>query len=118
MSSSVPLPRTLSPPKPGGRRLKARGLLDSTLVVWGGEFGRTPKVSLLPEHYKLPGRDHWGAVQTVFFAGGGVRGVDGSPSSQLKTESTSAPPKQKSGVALLGRLPGGGPPRNGLSPSI
>ena len=28
----------------------------------------------LPQHYKLPGRDHWGAVQTVFFAGGGVRG--------------------------------------------
>ena len=39
-----------------------------------GEFGRTPKITLLPEHYKLPGRDHWGAVQTVFFAGGGVRG--------------------------------------------
>ena len=28
----------------------------------------------LPQYYKLPGRDHWGAVQTVFFAGGGVRG--------------------------------------------
>src|SRR5262245_21176564 len=39
-----------------------------------GEFGRTPKISTLPQHYKLPGRDHWGAVQTVFFAGGGVRG--------------------------------------------
>jgi hypothetical protein len=50
------------------------GLLDSTLVVMAGEFGRTPRVSGLPAHYKLPGRDHWGAVQTVFFAGGGVRG--------------------------------------------
>jgi uncharacterized protein (DUF1501 family) len=39
-----------------------------------GEFGRTPKITHLPQHYKLPGRDHWGAVQTVFFAGGGVRG--------------------------------------------
>ena len=39
-----------------------------------GEFGRTPKISHLPQHYKLPGRDHWGAVQTVFFAGGGVQG--------------------------------------------
>ncbi|MHB8736666.1 MAG: DUF1501 domain-containing protein, partial [Terriglobales bacterium] len=39
-----------------------------------GEFGRTPKISRLPQFYKLPGRDHWGAVQTVFFAGGGVRG--------------------------------------------
>ena len=39
-----------------------------------GEFGRTPKISLLPKHYKLPGRDHWGAAQTVWFAGGGIRG--------------------------------------------
>jgi hypothetical protein len=53
--------------------LQQRGLLDSTLVVMAGEFGRTPRVfSLGPG--KLPGRDHWGAVQTVFFAGGGVRG--------------------------------------------
>jgi hypothetical protein len=50
------------------------GLLDSTLVVMAGEFGRTPKISTLPQYYKLPGRDHWGAVQTVFFAGGGVVG--------------------------------------------
>lgn len=49
------------------------GLLDRTLVVMAGEFGRTPKISTLPGA-KLPGRDHWGAVQTVFFAGGGVRG--------------------------------------------
>lgn len=54
--------------------LEAQGLLDSTLIVMAGEFGRTPKISLLPEHYDAPGRDHWGAVQTVFFAGGGVRG--------------------------------------------
>ena len=39
-----------------------------------GEFGRTPRITHLPQHYKLPGRDHWGAVQTVFFAGGGVQG--------------------------------------------
>ena len=54
--------------------LKSRGLLDDTLIVMAGEFGRTPKISLLPKHYKKPGRDHWGAVQTVFFAGGGVNG--------------------------------------------
>jgi hypothetical protein len=54
--------------------LDARGLLESTLIVMAGEFGRTPRISRLPEHYALPGRDHWGAVQTVFFAGGGVRG--------------------------------------------
>lgn len=54
--------------------LHERGLLDDTLIVMAGEFGRTPKVSHLKEHYALPGRDHWGALQTVFFAGGGVQG--------------------------------------------
>jgi hypothetical protein len=54
--------------------LHESGLLESTLIVMAGEFGRTPKISTLPQYYKLPGRDHWGAVQTVFFAGGGVRG--------------------------------------------
>src|SRR5262249_31511172 len=54
--------------------LHVTGLLESTLIVMAGEFGRTPKISTLPQFYKLPGRDHWGAVQTVFFAGGGVRG--------------------------------------------
>jgi hypothetical protein len=53
--------------------LEASGLLEETLVVMAGEFGRTPKISTLPGA-KLPGRDHWGAVQSVFFAGGGVRG--------------------------------------------
>ncbi len=54
--------------------LHERGLLDSTLIVMAGEFGRTPRVFGLSQFYKLPGRDHWGAVQSVFFAGGGVRG--------------------------------------------
>ncbi len=54
--------------------LQSSGLLDNTLVVMAGEFGRTPKLSLLNESYPQPGRDHWGAVQSVFFAGGGVPG--------------------------------------------
>lgn len=53
--------------------LNDRGLLDTTLIVMAGEFGRTPRVFCLPGA-SLPGRDHWGPVQTVFFAGGGVRG--------------------------------------------
>jgi uncharacterized protein (DUF1501 family) len=53
--------------------LNESGLLESTLVVMAGEFGRTPRISTLPG-VRLPGRDHWGAVQTVFFAGGGVHG--------------------------------------------
>ncbi len=54
--------------------LNESGLLDSTLIVMAGEFGRTPKLSTLSQFYKGPGRDHWGAVQTVLFAGGGVQG--------------------------------------------
>lgn len=54
--------------------LHESGQLDSTLIVMAGEFGRTPKISLLPQHYKLPGRDHWGAVQSLFLAGGGIQG--------------------------------------------
>jgi uncharacterized protein (DUF1501 family) len=55
--------------------LADRGLLEDTLIVMAGEFGRTPKVfTFAGAETKLPGRDHWGAVQSVFFAGGGVRG--------------------------------------------
>ena len=54
--------------------LVSSGLLDSTLIVMGSEFGRTPKLSTLIESFPLPGRDHWGAVQSVFLAGGGVAG--------------------------------------------
>ena len=54
--------------------LAASGELDETLIVMASEFGRTPKITLLDKHYKLPGRDHWGAAQTVWFAGGGVVG--------------------------------------------
>jgi hypothetical protein len=54
--------------------LDERGLLDSTLIVMAGEFGRTPRISTLQQFYATAGRDHWGAVQTVFLAGGAVRG--------------------------------------------
>jgi hypothetical protein len=53
--------------------LDASGLLSDTLVVMGSEFGRTPKISTLPGA-KFPGRDHWGAAQTVLLAGAGVSG--------------------------------------------
>lgn len=54
--------------------LQASGLFDRTLVVMASEFGRTPKLSTLDDSYHAAGRDHWGAVQSVFFAGGGIRG--------------------------------------------
>jgi hypothetical protein len=53
--------------------LEAEGRLDDTLVAVVGEFGRTPRVSTLPGSTQ-PGRDHWAAVYSGLFAGGGVRG--------------------------------------------
>ncbi len=53
--------------------LNESGLLDDTLVVMASEFGRTPRIFKIP-NVPLPGRDHWGAAQTVFFAGGGTGG--------------------------------------------
>ena len=51
--------------------LKRRGLLDETLVIWGGEFGRTPTAEGKGEN---AGRDHSPAGYTVWLAGGGVKG--------------------------------------------
>jgi hypothetical protein len=48
--------------------LEERGLLESTLVVWMGEFGRTPKINV------DAGRDHWPGCYSVLLAGGGIRG--------------------------------------------
>ena len=48
--------------------LEQRGLLDETLVVWMGEFGRTPKIN------KNKSRDHWPQCYTALLAGGGVKG--------------------------------------------
>ncbi|MBI1840741.1 MAG: DUF1501 domain-containing protein [Verrucomicrobia bacterium] len=57
--------------------LKQRGMLDETLVIWGGEFGRTPTVEL-PQpganSGKINGRDHNHHGFTMWMAGGGVRG--------------------------------------------
>ncbi|MBL8852317.1 MAG: DUF1501 domain-containing protein [Planctomycetaceae bacterium] len=53
--------------------LTERGLLDETLVIVMGEFGRTPKVSTLPGQ-TVPGRDHWPYAYSALFAGAGVRG--------------------------------------------
>ena len=57
--------------------LKRLGLFDETLIIWGGEFGRTPVVELPTagaNQGKINGRDHnhWGF--TVWLAGGGIRG--------------------------------------------
>jgi hypothetical protein len=52
--------------------LSERGMLDSTIVWWGGEFGRTPKIQ-----WEAPyngGRGHWGSAYSAVVAGGGFRG--------------------------------------------
>lgn len=54
--------------------LKQRGMLDETLVLWGGEFGRTPTVELGGDGNPKLGRDHNHYGFTVWMAGGGVKG--------------------------------------------
>ena len=48
--------------------LEQRGLLESTVVVWMGEFGRTPKIN------QLRGRDHYPAAWSAVLVGGGIKG--------------------------------------------
>jgi hypothetical protein len=55
--------------------LKQRGLLDDTIVVWGGEFGRTPMVEIRnPRDAESGGRDHHPMAYSMFMAGGGFKG--------------------------------------------
>jgi hypothetical protein len=51
--------------------LKTRGLLERTLVIWMGEFGRTPKIN---SRGAKPGRDHYPRAWTTLLAGGGIKG--------------------------------------------
>src|SRR5205809_6530622 len=57
------------------RDLKQRGLLDDTLVIWGGEFGRTPMMQIDSGSGTAtkPGRDHHKEAFTMWLAGGGVK---------------------------------------------
>ena len=51
--------------------LKSRGMLDSTLIIWMGEFGRTPKIN---QRGAKPGRDHYPKAWSSLMIGGGIRG--------------------------------------------
>ena len=53
--------------------LKRRGLLDDTLVIWGGEFGRTPMVESNAALGRSLGRDHHPQAFTMWMAGGGIK---------------------------------------------
>jgi uncharacterized protein (DUF1501 family) len=54
--------------------LKQRGLLEDTLVIWGGEFGRTPMVESNVALGRSLGRDHHPQAYTMWLAGGGIKG--------------------------------------------
>jgi uncharacterized protein (DUF1501 family) len=56
------------------RDLKQRGLLDDTLIIWGGEFGRTPFREGRTAGGNILGRDHYPDCYSMFLAGGGVKG--------------------------------------------
>ena len=83
--------------------LSERGMLDDVMVVMAGEFGRTPKIFTFPGAKSgKPGRDHWGAVQSVFFAGGGVHGgnIIGS-SDRIGAYPDSAPQRPENMAATI-----------------
>jgi len=80
--------------------LSERGLLDSTIVWWGGEFGRTPKVQ-----WEAPwngGRNHWGKVFSAMLAGGGFKGGQVVGSSDARGEEVKERPVYP--VDLLGSI--------------
>lgn len=53
--------------------LSARGLLETTMVVWCGDFGRTPRIDRVPSIGGGPGRDHWDRAGTICIGGGGIK---------------------------------------------
>jgi hypothetical protein len=86
------LKRDLLPVLDGGlstlfRDLADRGMLDRTLVVITGEFGRTPRIN------KNAGRDHWGPGFTVGIAGGGIHGGRVVGKSDARAEKPAADPR-------------------------
>ena len=77
------------PAPPWSQDLKQRGLLDETLVIWGGEFGRTPMVESNPALGRSLGRDHHPQAFTMWLAGGGIKPgiVHGAPTNSASTSS-------------------------------
>jgi Protein of unknown function (DUF1501) len=81
--------------------LHDKGLLDTTLIVWAGEFGRTPHINA------SNGRDHWATSWSTVLAGGGIRGgrVVGRTSAN-GTEVTERPVDPQDFLATIGRALG------------
>jgi hypothetical protein len=82
--------------------LSVRGMLDRTMVIVMGEFGRTPRMNTggVPGADPVPGRDHWGEVMSVLVAGGGVRGGQIIGSSNARGEVPKDRPLQPQDLAV------------------
>jgi hypothetical protein len=81
--------------------LAARGLLEDTLVVWMGEFGRTPRIN------QDAGRDHWGRSWSIAMAGGGIKGGQAVGSTDADgVEITDKPLKVMDIVATMSKAMG------------
>ncbi len=80
--------------------LHDRGMLETTLVVVSGDFNRTPQIN------KDAGRDHWGPVQTIFLAGGGIPGgvVVGASDNQCAYPAERAVSPADIGATILHRF--------------
>lgn len=52
-----PIPPRIARSPHSSTTLQQTGMFDRTMIVMAGEFGRTPRISALPQHYRLPGRD-------------------------------------------------------------
>jgi hypothetical protein len=91
--------------------LRQRGLLDSTLVVWMGEFGRTPTIN------GQSGRDHWANAWTTVLGGGGIRGgqVHGRTSPDGTTVEAERPTAVPDLIATIALALGLNPTRENIS---
>ena len=74
--------------------LKDHGMLDETMVIWMGEFGRTPKLNT------MGGRDHWPKVMSVAMAGGGLKGGIAVGKSDAKGEEPAERPVNPEDIAF------------------
>jgi hypothetical protein len=74
--------------------LSDRGMLEETMVVWMGEFGRTPKVNM------TGGRDHWPKVMSVVMAGGGLKGGQAVGASNARAEEPADRPIKPEDIAF------------------
>jgi uncharacterized protein (DUF1501 family) len=91
--------------------LRARGLLDSTLIVWMGEFGRTPRIN--PQS----GRDHWANSWSTVLAGGGIRGGQayGQTSADGTAVTSERPTSVPDFIATIAHALGVNPGRENMS---